>query len=235
MNKDSKDNLALPNPNETMSSETADNDLDQEDSADKEETAWKRFEEEWNKISSFYGSEHLTKREKLEFISAFRDTESFNAMIWPVVLTSLTFVILTFTTIMCCCIRRAIYCCGRQFCDFSKNSAMNYNEAKNIEMKTITKPQQKKLNDEDLRKIAYYVRINAPHPNFKNQQTTITPVQAITPAQVHAELGQKAQDNTRRPIPNTPNPMQHTYANTNLGSTVSMSTIAEDSVYSAPE
>ena len=186
---------------------------------------WMRFKSQWNEIASFYAAEQLTKKDKLLFISSFKHAETISSMMWPAVFLGTILTILIFLCIMCCCVKRAIFCCGRQFCDFSKNSAINYNEAKSMELKTIVRP-VKKLSDNDARRIAYYVRTKASHPDPAPQanQGQFSSTQQQCRVIVH---------NEQEPQVHLPKitPAEHTYSNVGLQHAPSTTTIAE-SIYS---
>ena len=83
---------------------------------------WARFRVLWNKVAS------LT--EKFESSSNnFLHSELLKSMIWPTVMSVLGLGVLFTIGCLCCCIRRPIYCCGRQLCDYSHDSATNYRQA----------------------------------------------------------------------------------------------------------
>ena len=185
---------------------------------------WQRFKRQWEEIATFYAAEKLTKKDKLLFISSIKEAETISSIMWPAAFLCVTITIITFICVMCCCVKRAIYCCGRQFCDFSKNSAMNHNQAKSMEMKTIVRP-MKKLTDNDARRIAYYVRTKANHPDSVSQanQGQLSTTQQQARAIVHADTSEQ--------ITTARTKQEHTYSNIGLQHAPSTSTLAE-SIYS---
>ena len=196
---------------------------EEEDDNGQHDELWMKFKKQWEDISTFYASEQLTKKDKLLFISTFKRAQTISSMMWPLAFIGTVIGAMIFLCVMCCCVKRAIFCCGRQFCDFSKNSAMNYNEAKSMELRTIVRP-MKKLTDNDARRIAYYVRSKANHPDSTSQanQGPLSTTQTQARAIVHAEQIER---------PTTTVHQEHTYSNVGLQHAPSTSTIAE-SIYS---
>ena len=141
---------------------------------------------------------------------------------WPLAFISTVLMLLIFLCIMCFCVKRAIFCFGKQFCDFSKKRAMNYNKAKTMEMKTIVKP-MKKLSEDDARRIAFYVRLKAAHPDgqLNANQGPATTTQQQARAILHAEHETRASNIAQ----------EHTYSNVGLQHAPSTTTMAE-SIYS---
>ena len=92
-----------------------------------------------------------------------------------------------------------------------------------MEMRTIVKHTPKKLSDDEVRKIAYYIRIKAALPDNSNAGlTSVTFNKQQATAMVHTE--------PPRQVPQIPS-ASHTYSNTSMANAASCSTIAEDQIY----
>ena len=189
--------------------------------------AWDRFKAQWENIALFHKSQQLSRQDKLEFLKDFKRTETIRHLTWPASITMIATMVLVLICSLCCCVKRAVYCCGKQFCDFSKNSALNYNEAKSMEMKTIIRPAAKKMTDDDARKIAYYIRTKANHPEILKGR----PTGSVSFSQEQARAIVHTQQATPRPMPDTPL-NEHTYSNQTISCAGSISTLAGgDSTY----
>ena len=138
------------------------------------DTAWKRFRQEWDHFTALHQESRLTEQDKIHFLDNFRKSELLSSLIWPLAIFILFILACAVLCFMCCCVKRPIYCLGKQLCDFSKDSAHNHHKLKNIEMTPIIKQNIGNWTDDDLDRLAYLLHRRQRQSRQSSTNVTLT-------------------------------------------------------------